>query len=275
MSGAATAHCSPEQLLEHLPHIIWTSRPDGFTTYINQHGREYLGVETSDFLGWGWLRCVHPADVGRTLEAWSEATATGLPYNVEYRIRTACGDYRWQHSRAESLCGDDGTITCWIGSTVETERWKQHEQYLRSANRQIDETVTVLSLLENHSPVGFALVDTNFRFIRVNEALAEMSGLPRCDHRGQTMEAVLPQLWLKLRPAYETVLQTQQPVLHYVLEGETPARPGEQRQWLSSCHPVAVDGEILGVGIIVREITDQKQVEQQLQSLLTTRSDRA
>lgn len=275
MSGTATTHCSAEQLLEHLPQIIWTSRPDGFTTYINQYGREYLGVETADFLGWGWLRSVHPADVGRTLEAWSEATATGLPYSVEYRIRIACGDYRWQHSRAESLCGDDGSITCWVGSTVETERWKQHEQHLRSANQQIDETVTVLSLLENHSPVGFALIDTKFRFIRVNEALAEMTGMSRCDHRGQTVEAVLPQLWPKLRPILETVSRTQQPVLNHEVVGETPARPGEQRQWVSSYHPVMVNDEFLGVGIIVREITAQKQVEQQLQALLVTRSNEA
>lgn len=275
MHGASTLLCSPEQLLQYLPHMVWTSRPDGFTNFINQYGLTYLGVDLESFQGWGWLRCVHPADVARSLESWSDSTSSGQPYDIEYRMRTASGEYRWQHSKAEPVRDKDGTIQCWIGSTVETERWKLHEQYLRSANRQIDETVTVLSLLENHSPVGFALVDSNFRFTRVNEAFAEITGLPRSNHLGQTVESVLPHLWQKLCPFPETVLQTQQPILNCEIAGETPSQPGELRHWLLSYHPVVLDDDVLGIGIIMREITDQKQVEQQLHDLLAMREDEA
>jgi PAS domain S-box-containing protein len=272
MAGAPS-NTPSEQLLEHLPQIIWTSRPDGFTTYINQYGRKYLGVELDAVVGWAWLRFVHPADVVRTLEAWTDSFASGRAYDLEFRMRIASGDYRWQHCRGEAVSKEDGSIEYWIGSCIEIERWKQNEHHLRSANRQIDETVAVLSLLENHTPVGFGIVDTSLRFIRVNEALAEIDGMSRGDHLGKTVESVLPHLWQSLRPAYETVLRTQQPVLNCRIEGETPARPGGLRRWLASYHPVIFGDEFLGVGIIVREITAQQQVEQQLHDLLAAQSD--
>jgi signal transduction histidine kinase/ActR/RegA family two-component response regulator len=49
------------------------------------------------------------------------------------------------------------------------------------------------------------------------------------------------------------------------LSGETPADPGRQRHWLASFYPVRMKaGEILGVGCLVSEITERKQLEDQL-----------
>ncbi|RYD76185.1 MAG: PAS domain S-box protein [Verrucomicrobiaceae bacterium] len=272
MAGAPPNTCPPEQLLNHLPHLIWTTRADGFTTFVNEYGRKYLGVDLEDLVGWGWLRCVHPADVVRALEAWTETIATGRAFDMEFRMRVASGDYCWQHCTGNAIRKEGGGIDYWIGSCVEIERWKQQEHHLRSANRQIDETIAVLSLLENQAQVGFGIVDNNLRYIRVNDALAEINGVSRFEHLGRTVEEVLPRLWQRLRPVYETVLKMQQPVLNCRIEGETPAHPGEPRQWLTSYHPVVFGDEFLGVGMIVREITAQRQVEQQLHDLLATQS---
>ncbi len=71
---------------------------------------------------------VHPDDAAATAEAWDEATPTGEPFEVEYRLRRADGTYRW-HPRPLGLpARRRGERTGWVGTATDIEDRKLAEE---------------------------------------------------------------------------------------------------------------------------------------------------
>jgi PAS domain S-box-containing protein len=133
----------------------------------------------------------------------------------------------------------------------------------RRALRSKDEATALLDTLFATAPVGFAFLDRDLRFVRVNEPLATMNGASPAAHVGRTCAEVLPDLGASLEPTLREILRTGRPFLNREVSGETPAHPGVRRVWFTSYFPLrAPTGEILGVGGIVMEITERKRIEE-------------
>ncbi len=134
----------------------------------------------------------------------------------------------------------------------------------RRARAEAQLALARLNLLMDTAPVGLGFWDEALRYVRLNERLAEMNGVPLAAHLGRTVREVLPKLGPTLEPIFREVLETGQ---SRVLEvtGETPAAPGLQRHWLVSYYPIRdVDGASLGLGGVVVEITDRRRAEEEL-----------
>jgi two-component system CheB/CheR fusion protein len=145
----------------------------------------------------------------------------------------------------------------------EDARKAERERALLLAREQ--ETRALLDTLLRGAPVGLAFVDRQLRYVRANDALAAMDGRRPEDIVGKTMWEVVPALAPLLEPLYRLVLQTGEPVLDQEVSGETPAQPGRLRHWLCSYYPVRIAaGEVVGVGAVVAEITERKQLEEVL-----------
>ena len=41
-------------LIEAMPQIVWTARPDGFLEFTNQKWVDYTGLSVEETQGWGW-----------------------------------------------------------------------------------------------------------------------------------------------------------------------------------------------------------------------------
>ena len=124
------------------------------------------------------------------------------------------------------------------------------------------ESYALLEALLASAPVGIGFWDRDLRFVRVNEALAAINGVPAADHVGRTLGEVLPELAPQLEPIYRGVLESGQPLVHEEKTGETPTRPGGTRQWLTSYYPVvADDGEPLGIAAVILETTQRMRAE--------------
>ena len=134
--------------------------------------------------------------------------------------------------------------------------------------RLYKETLESYALLEGllaSAPVGIGFWDPELRFVRVNEALAEINGIPPEEHIGRTLAEVLPELAPQLEPIYRRVLETGVPLIHEETTAETPTRPGGLRHWLTSYYPVVAEGgEPLGMAAVILEITEQKRAEEAL-----------
>ena len=168
-------------------------------------------------------------------------------------------DGRWfQHIGRKTT--DGGTISVLIDVT----ELKRTEEELRQAKRQSDESLALLDTLQSAAPVGFAFIDPGFRHVRVNEALAAINGLSARDHVGRTVEEVVPDLWQQIGPICARVLEEQRPVLNVEISGETPAKPGELRQWLATFYPIRAGDGIIGIGIVSIEVSEQRRMEAQL-----------
>jgi PAS domain S-box-containing protein len=134
--------------------------------------------------------------------------------------------------------------------------------------RAAQESYAQLNTLLRSAPVGIGFWDRELRFIRVNDALAQLNRLPPEDHVGRTLAEVIPELAPSLEPLYRKVLETGQPVVHEESTDETISGPGDARHWLSSYYPVLSEsGETTGVGGMILEITGQKRADARLRLL--------
>jgi signal transduction histidine kinase/putative methionine-R-sulfoxide reductase with GAF domain len=135
----------------------------------------------------------------------------------------------------------------------------QYAELYREAQR----TTALLDALYGAAPVGLGFWDRDLRYVRVNEKLAEINERPAQDHVGRTFAEVVPQLAHVLEPMARRVLERREPVIALEVTAGSPSTPDEPRHWLASYYPVlAADGEALGVGCVIEEITERRRAEQ-------------
>ncbi|MEE9246661.1 MAG: PAS domain-containing protein, partial [Gemmatimonadota bacterium] len=128
------------------------------------------------------------------------------------------------------------------------------------------EDVAELDHLYRAAPVGLCLLDTELRYIRINERLAEINGKPVSAHIGRRVREVLPEIADTLEPLVQRVIETREPVLNLEVSGVTPAQPGVQREWLVSYYPLmSDDGDVQAISAVVEEVSARKRAEQALQ----------
>jgi PAS domain S-box-containing protein len=128
-----------QALVDSIPALIHTGRPDGYLDYFNKHWLEYLGVTLDELVGWNWTAFVHPEDVDGILTRWRVCLATGEIFEYETRVRRANGDYRWMFHRKVPLRDTNGNIVKWYGSSLDIEERKTAEVALRNSEAYLAE----------------------------------------------------------------------------------------------------------------------------------------
>ncbi len=119
-----------------------------------------------------------------------------------------------------------------------------------------------LELLLTSAPFGYAFIDHDLRFVRINDQFAEMHGLSVAEHLGKTVAEIAPTLEATLREVTARILATGQPVLDHEFTGATACAPGISRTWNESWYPVRDDrGEIIGFSAMVVDITERRQAD--------------
>jgi len=145
--------------------------------------------------------------------------------------------------------------------------WQQ--QRLADARRDRLDTHRAILTMEAafaHVPVGLAVLDLDLRFVRINHLLAEINGLPVEDHIGKSIHDVIPEIAPGAELRIRQVMTSASAALGTVFEGATPAQPHLRRVWRESIYPV-MDGNnaLLGVTVVVEEITEQQRLAGALQ----------
>lgn len=114
-------------LAEISPVQLWTALPNGSLDYVTDQTAERLGLTRERLLADGWQNVVHPDDLPFAIERWIKALRTGDPYEVEFRLKLANGEYAWHLVRATAQRDTSGSIVRWFGTNtnIETERAQQ------------------------------------------------------------------------------------------------------------------------------------------------------
>src|SRR6476469_6455350 len=132
----------------------------------------------------------------------------------------------------------------------------------QQALSQTSQSFALIDSLLEASPLAIGFLDREMRFIRINQILAELNGLPIEQHLGQDFRQLLPKSAAKYAPRIQQVLETGQRVLNLEISGEPPGKPGTLGYWMANYYPVKNEKEeIIGVGIIITDITAAKQTE--------------
>ncbi|MHB9029985.1 MAG: PAS domain-containing protein [Candidatus Latescibacterota bacterium] len=159
-----------------------------------------------------------------------------------------------------------GNITAGMVVSHDITDRKLAEEALRAAEETARQRLMEIEDLYHNAPVGLCVLDRDLRFVRINERLAEINGIPATDHIGKTVRELLPSLADAVEPGMRRILETGEIRLNFEIISETPAHPGLQRSWLEHWLPNKdSEGRVTGLSIVVEEITERKQAEEALQ----------
>jgi diguanylate cyclase (GGDEF)-like protein/PAS domain S-box-containing protein len=117
------------------------------------------------------------------------------------------------------------------------------------------------------APVGFGYIDRDLRIVHINETLAALNGSSVTDALGQHARDFVPENWPECEPLYRYVFETGEAVLDVEDNGPTIAEPDQIRHWLTSYYPVSSNDAVIGIAIVVIDVTARKRLEQSRQRL--------
>lgn len=129
-------------VIDTIPTLVWRAGPDGVPDFLNQPALDYTGL-SPDQAEIGWPRAFHPDDKKGMLVKWSAIRASGMPGELEARLRRFDGEYRWFLFRGVPLRDDHGNIVKWYGSSTDIEDRKRAEERLRRSEAKLIEAQRV------------------------------------------------------------------------------------------------------------------------------------
>jgi formate hydrogenlyase transcriptional activator len=144
-TGQGSERLNAQLLVDSIPALIHTARPDGYLDYFNKPWLEYLGVTLDKVAGWNWTAYVHPEDVEGIVAKWRACLATGEVFEYETRVRSANGEYRWMFHRKVPLRDANGNIVKWYGSSLDIEERKTAEEQLRRNAQELQRSESYLA----------------------------------------------------------------------------------------------------------------------------------
>lgn len=142
-----------------------------------------------------------------------------------------------------------------------------------SARREeLESRFNELEALYAEAPLGLGMLDADLKFVRINEALAEMNGFSVNQHIGRSVWDLVPGLREEAEPPLRRVLETGTALRDIELHGVTPAQPGQMREWCEQFYPVKAGGKVVGIGIVCEEVTEKRRAQDR-ERLLTREVD--
>ena len=249
-------------IINTIPALVWSSRPDGSAEFFNQHYLDYVGLSAEEAKDWGWTVAVHPDDLNGLAGAWQAIMATGKHGEAEARLRRFDGEYRWFLFRANPLRDDRGNIVKWFGINTDIEDRKRAEEKLRRSEAYLAEAQRI-----THTGSWAWNVRTNALFwsqeiFRIYDYDPEMT---------PTWDVLLKMVHPEDRREVERRREmeaTQKEWVDSEIEFRIVLPDGTIKHLHSIAHPVRDEsGEIIEVVGTVRDVTERKHAEEERERL--------
>ena len=127
-------------------------------------------------------------------------------------------------------------------------------------------TLALLDSMLANAPIGFGFFDTDLRYVRLNQYLADIYGLPIDRHLGQRSTELFPgSLARQMEAHLQQVFENGEAIRNVDLAGEPRQESEASRSWLMHFFPVQTQQEtIRWVGVIAVEITERLKTEEAL-----------
>jgi PAS domain S-box-containing protein len=126
-------------IINTIPALVWSARPDGSAEFFNQHYLDYVGLPAEQVKDWGWTVAVHPDDLNGLAGSWQSIMDSGKQGESEARLRRFDGEYRCFLFRANPLRDESGNIVKWFGINTDIEDRKRAEDALRRSEGYLTE----------------------------------------------------------------------------------------------------------------------------------------
>ena len=233
---------------------LWDLNPRSGDTWYSERFKEllgYAGDESEDAFS-GWENSLHPDERDTVVAKLQSHLDNHTPFNEVIRLRCKSGEYRWYRTMGQALWDDDGRAYRMAGSIVDITEGKLARQQARK-----------LSLAIENSPASVVITAKDGTIEYVNPAFCEITGYTAEEAIGNNPRVLksgdLPQLFYK--ELWDTILAGN------VWRGEFINRKknGEDFWESASISPIFDDdGEITHFVAVKEDITERKQMEQEI-----------
>ncbi|MEG4505895.1 PAS domain-containing protein [Microcoleus sp. F6_B4] len=258
----AVCHAPAQQLSDTLESIsdgFFALDRDWRFTYLNSQAARWLNRAPKDLIGrriWEEF----PESVGSLFEQEYRRAATfqvTVSFESFYPPLNA-----WYAVRAYPIAS--GLAVYFQDVTEEKAARAAFIKQAQTVQQQLAEIEAIYA----SAPIGLCFIDTELRFVRLNDRLAEINGVSAAAHIGKTLREILPEMADDLEPLYRQVIETKVPLQQLEVRRTNSAQPEQEQDWLLSLYPLrAEDDRVLGVNVTVHEITDRKATQKEIQRL--------
>jgi diguanylate cyclase (GGDEF)-like protein/PAS domain S-box-containing protein len=244
-------------LIELHPQVSWVADANGDVTEVGPTWTQISGLPADHAYGSRWAESIHIGDLGQVREQWQSSVATGRSFDVESRIRTVDGSYRWFRNRAAPRRDGHEQVLRWYGLLEDIHERKTAEEALRESESRF-------RLIADSVPVIIWLTDETGATTYLNRNWFETTG--------QTEEQALEDGWLNaIHPedrasvlaAFQEAIRTRTPSR---LEYRLRRKDGSWAWVIDIGEPrLTADGALCGFAGSVLDISERRATELALQ----------
>ncbi len=141
------------------PAMIWIANIDKKPAWFNASWLSFSGHDLEHELSHGWQNSMYTEDHGRCLEIFNSHFNQRLPFQIEYRMRSKEGEYRWVDCNGVPRFNSEGTFKgyiCYVNDISATKYSEVANDFFNSSHEMIYST----------DLQGF-IVEVNDRFLQV------------------------------------------------------------------------------------------------------------
>jgi len=174
---ASEAHL--RDILDSAPMMVWEAGSDARCVFFNKPWLDFTGRTMEQELGNGWAEGVHPDDYQRCLDIYLGAFDARRPFQMEYRLRRADGEYRWLLDNGGPRFSQGSVFVGYVGSCLDITGRKQAEEDRQKAMTELREASLYARNLLETSLDPLVTISPEGTISDVNAATESVTGLSR------------------------------------------------------------------------------------------------
>lgn len=243
-------------LAENISDIVLRSDLTGRHIWVSPSLQPVLGWEPSDWLGRQAREFIHPDDLSAVRAAMARSRASGEPIgDVQMRLRTADGQWRWMSARGQALLDADGRVIGGVDTMHDIDATVRARQALADSERRFR------LLAENSSDLVLHVVDGIIAW--ASPAAADLAGRPPEDLIGSDPVSLVHPAE---RASAAALFASPDPARHSVRF--RLLRPSGAALWMDARAKLncAGDGECDGIVVSLRNVTREVAAERALEA---------
>lgn len=199
-------------IADFAPVMMWISGGDTLFDWFNKQWRDFTGHVLEHAWEKGWAESVHPDDLERCRDIYTQAFAAQQPFSSEYRLKRHDGTYCWITDSGAPTYSDEGIFTGFVGNCVLIQERKELESKLTKESEALHQLQpqkdAILSKSESLTQLyetilsatpdliyNFDFSEPEPRFSYANEGLIQMLGKPYEQIVGKTLRELGYEDW--------------------------------------------------------------------------------